>query len=47
MVGTYAFVCDSEGYVTKVNVNDKKMEGVVKVDNSGLDHIRLVKYINA
>ena len=42
----YAFVCDSEGYITKVNINEKKMEGVVKVDTCGVDHVRLIKYLN-
>jgi hypothetical protein len=32
--------------VTKINISEKKMEGVVKVDNCGIDHIRLIKYLN-
>jgi hypothetical protein len=32
IAGAYAFVADSQGYVTKVNLGEKKMEGVVKVD---------------
>lgn len=25
VAGNYGFVCDSEGYVTKININEKKM----------------------
>ncbi len=32
--------------MTKVNINEKKMEGVVKVDGCGVDHVRLIKYLN-
>ncbi len=31
-MGVFAFVADSQGYVTKVNVGERKVEGVVKVD---------------
>lgn len=31
--------------MTKININEKKMEGVVRVDTCGIDHIRLVKYV--